>query len=573
MSERKNIDKLFQDKFKDLGITPSEDLWNSIEEKLKEKKEKKRVIPFWWRLSGVAAILVIGLSIYNYSFTNGKISNENGIVNEGDKPSNDTNTKPGVINIKPEKLPSGENGVASENKENSGSKVDANGSNNTQIVSTEKDNPSATDGVSNQNKSIKNNSKSVIKTQNEAIASSDKNGKNRKSKSANSSYNFIKEENKVAENRNKSNNKLHSISKETFGKNNNNLPKKENPIAENNNNSLKNKAVNSENKTINSNPISNKIDSENKIANTNLPDNKNSIAENNNTSLKTNTNSVDTKTVIENKLDQVKKTDSTKLANVEPNALEELLKEKEKKNSKEGQKSNRWQLTPNVAPIYFSSVSNGSPLDSKLNSNTKEYSTNYSYGLGVNYNLNKKISLRTGVNVFTVAYNTNGVSFEQNTNASKMQNIDPTVQGSLIQIEPINNNGGTTVFSRMVEDKFEGTINQKFGYIEMPVEVSYKIINKKFGLEVIGGMSTLFLNQNEVFLKATGMNMKIGEANNLNNVHFSGNLGLGIKYGFLKRLEAHLEPVFKYQISTFNNDVGGFKPYVFGVYSGISYTF
>ena len=30
------------------------------------------------------------------------------------------------------------------------------------------------------------------------------------------------------------------------------------------------------------------------------------------------------------------------------------------------------------------------------------------------------------------------------------------------------------------------------------------------------------------------LNLKIGEANNLNQVHFSGNLGLGIKYGLFK---------------------------------------
>jgi hypothetical protein len=86
-------------------------------------------------------------------------------------------------------------------------------------------------------------------------------------------------------------------------------------------------------------------------------------------------------------------------------------------------------------------------------------------------------------------------------------------------------------------------------------------------------MSTLVLNRNEIYLQSSELNLKIGEANNLNNVHFSGNLGLGLKYGFFKRLEARIEPVFKYQINTFNNDAGNFKPFVFGVYSGINYTF
>jgi len=48
---------------------------------------------------------------------------------------------------------------------------------------------------------------------------------------------------------------------------------------------------------------------------------------------------------------------------------------------------------------------------------------------------------------------------------------------------------------------------------------------------------------------------------------------LGFKYGFLKNIEARIEPVFKYQINTFSNDAGNFKPFVFGVYSGINFSF
>ena len=255
---------------------------------------------------------------------------------------------------------------------------------------------------------------------------------------------------------------------------------------------------------------------------------------------------------------------------------------KEKKVTKKELKLNRWQLTPNVAPIYFSSTSNGSPLDSKLSANAKEYTTNYSYGLGINYALTKKINLRSGVNVFSVGYNTNGISFEQTTKSSRMENIDPTAQGAFIQIKPVGATA-TTVYSRaanaqainndVFSNKFEGSLNQRFGYFEMPLELSYKIIDKKIGVEFIGGMSTLLLNQNEVMLNSTSMNMKIGEATNLNRVHFSGNLGLGLKYSFWKKIDARIEPVFKYQIRTFTNDVGDFKPYVFGVYSGISYSF
>ena len=267
-----------------------------------------------------------------------------------------------------------------------------------------------------------------------------------------------------------------------------------------------------------------------------------------------------------------KKIDSTKIASVEPNALEELLKEKEKKTIAEP-KVNRWQLTTNVAPIYFSSTSNGSPLDSKLASNDKNYKTNYSYGLGVNYGVSKKVSIKTGLNVFDVDYDTNGILYYQNmAETGKMAHLDPNQIGSLITIESLSNVDSNSFFNKF-QQKYEGKINQKIGYYEIPLEASYKILDKKFGINLIGGMSTLILKENEVFLESDDFSAKIGEANNLNKVHFSGNVGLGIKYAFLRKLEARIEPIFKYQMNTFSNDAGNFKPFVFGVYTGFNYAF
>ena len=103
--------------------------------------------------------------------------------------------------------------------------------------------------------------------------------------------------------------------------------------------------------------------------------------------------------------------------------------------------------------------------------------------------------------------------------------------------------------------------------------MTYKILDKKIGIEVIGGMSTLVLNKNNISLVSNGSEMVIGEANNLNNIHFSSNVGLGFNYNFLKSFQFNFQPVFKYQINTFNSNSGNFKPYIVGLYSGISFSF
>ena len=107
----------------------------------------------------------------------------------------------------------------------------------------------------------------------------------------------------------------------------------------------------------------------------------------------------------------------------------------------------------------------------------------------------------------------------------------------------------------------------------MPVEMTYALLDKKFGIKLIGGFSTLLLQDNAVNVVSDNRSTFLGEADNLNSIHFSTNFGIGLKYGFMRSFEFNVEPTFKYQLNTFSSDAGNFKPYVFGIYSGVSYKF
>jgi len=79
-------------------VTPDKIVWENIEIELKEKK-KRRIIPFWWKLSGIAASLLIGLFVYNNSFKS-TVDVENGLVNQESK---NTKTEDSPV-IKPSKI-------------------------------------------------------------------------------------------------------------------------------------------------------------------------------------------------------------------------------------------------------------------------------------------------------------------------------------------------------------------------------------------------------------------------------------------------------------------------------------
>ena len=63
MNEKKNIDRLFQEKFKDFEVAPNDAVWNRISDSLPKKKKKRRVIALWWQIGGVAAVIVLLLTV------------------------------------------------------------------------------------------------------------------------------------------------------------------------------------------------------------------------------------------------------------------------------------------------------------------------------------------------------------------------------------------------------------------------------------------------------------------------------------------------------------------------------
>ena len=64
MKENKNIERLFQEKFKDFEAMPPLESWSVIEARLNEKKKKRRVIPLWFKPVGIAASLILGFFLF-----------------------------------------------------------------------------------------------------------------------------------------------------------------------------------------------------------------------------------------------------------------------------------------------------------------------------------------------------------------------------------------------------------------------------------------------------------------------------------------------------------------------------
>jgi cytoskeletal protein RodZ len=75
---KQNLDNFFKNTFENFEEFPPEIVWGNIEAQL-SKKKKRRVVPFWWKHSGVAALLLISFGVYNFYFNDSVTQKTNAI--------------------------------------------------------------------------------------------------------------------------------------------------------------------------------------------------------------------------------------------------------------------------------------------------------------------------------------------------------------------------------------------------------------------------------------------------------------------------------------------------------------
>ena len=516
MNDKKHIDRVFQERFKDFEATPSDAVWENIEAQL--NKKKRRVIPIWWRYAGIAALLLLLLTVGSIYFTGEEDLPINTVVeteNEDIKPESEANNIFKDPNTSEDVITNNDSQDDLKQKsqtEEASDKITPSTETSVAETTTSK-NKSESDRVKNPGGLIKTLSNQLIKPENNSeVASNSKEKSKDKGLQDNSKNNTT-----IASNREQDNN-----TKETE---------------------------------------SSLIDSEK--AKGILTD----ISKNNTAIAKNEDENIDDKPNSESEKDKP--------------SIEDAIK-KDKEIIEEEKKSNRWSIAPNAAPVYFNSLGEGSSIDPQFNSNSKSTEQNMSYGIKASYAINKKISVRSGINKVNLGYNTNNVVMFQSvgisSNSVALQNVGTT---NINNADSNSNNislisGENIVAGRRPEafaTKSNTSLNQSLGYIEVPLEIQYALTNKKLGVNVIGGFSSFFLSNNKVFSQSEGLKTFIGEANNINKVSYSANFGLGLNYKFSKKIDLNLEPMFKYQINTFNNTSGDFKPYFIGVYTGFAIKF
>jgi len=221
------------------------------------------------------------------------------------------------------------------------------------------------------------------------------------------------------------------------------------------------------------------------------------------------------------------------------------------------------------APIYISSLGDGSGIDSQFKDNPASGNSSYSYGVKFAYKLNNKFSVQSGVNLINLGYTTNNIYVTPGVSVIGFSNLstNPTNLGKPQQFATSKLRDLNAI------DPNKGSLNQVFGYVEIPVELKYSVTDGKLGVNLVGGFSTLLLNKDEVFIETNSITQSLGSSNNLRSINFSGNIGLDVDYSIRENLFINVSPMFKMQTNTFSKNSGSIQPYYLGVYTGLNYKF
>lgn len=253
--------------------------------------------------------------------------------------------------------------------------------------------------------------------------------------------------------------------------------------------------------------------------------------------------------------------------------LEEEQKEIEKEKEKIKSTSPMFAVSSFVNPTKM--LDSKSILSDEFNQNKINNSVTLAYGAKVAVRLNDRINIRSGISKVEVEQSTNNVGVMGNNvmNFLSASNVYLNAENNIKYDQNKTRVLTTENTTTMLSSNF-GDMEQKIHYVEIPLELEYKLTNfKKFNLVATAGGSYYLVTKNEISLKSpAARSVKIGEANNLNNMNYSANAGIKLEYLLSEKTSIHLEPNYRYMINTLHN-VETRNPSLLGLNLGFSIKF
>ena len=260
-----------------------------------------------------------------------------------------------------------------------------------------------------------------------------------------------------------------------------------------------------------------------------------------------------------------------------------------------------WVVGAYISPGYASHTSSySSYYKQNMNSDASGGVSNVGGGLSVQYKTGKRLRIESGVYYASNSQSSGGSSDKLlamspdygyvpgNSTGQEYANLVQVDRGNIamnstagvVSISKTPRGAELAVNSSVGGDLHSATLissgdfSQEFNFIEIPVYLRYRLVDKKFGVDVMGGLNAGIVVGNEVYINNQFGKQNIGSTDDISTLNFSGTLGLGLNYGLNRHFSLSVEPRISYYLNSINSNPDVvYRPYRFGLFTGVHYAF
>jgi len=249
----------------------------------------------------------------------------------------------------------------------------------------------------------------------------------------------------------------------------------------------------------------------------------------------------------------------------------------------------RWSIKAEFAPVFNNQAQRSGQGNSPMYNNAQNYKpqettseNTFTGGMVAGYKVGKRLIIKSGFVYNNIRQTTRNVDFmgvNPNYNITGNSNVASTPAGKVNLNKMVNARSAAVLnsdyqLSYLSSSSVNNELKQDIGFIEIPVQATYKLINKKIAVGLTGGISTNILVGNKAILSENGEKISTGETSNMRNIVYSGAVGLEVGYEITNRITLTVEPRLKHFINSIStNKSVNYKPSQMAIVTGLTYSF
>lgn len=242
----------------------------------------------------------------------------------------------------------------------------------------------------------------------------------------------------------------------------------------------------------------------------------------------------------------------------------------------------KWKIGGGVSPVYSYRTINGASIEipdetvdiGYFNDNENGLTT-IGGGISLEYMFNDRLSMGSGMYMSRIGQQNSEVlayNDPESSNMYKLTTSTGTVTVNPTKFESVIVEQAASAKESPGDYTVNGSFVQNLDYLEVPLVLKYKVLDKKFSVNVSGGLSPGILVNNSSYFEFEGEKLQTGTTENIDPFIYNSVLGIGLEYAISRKFFINMEPSFKYSLAPVNSNNGiEYHPYSISWFTGISY--